>query len=107
MSKQRLHRLQINAVLKVPSCERSAEFMRVGVLHIGFVGNLNAIIPTMRVLVAVAVSEHEFATPGKFLEDLQEFIRHFDVTSFPRLRLPVLLRRHANNTSDEVHIVPQ
>ena len=52
MPKQRLNRLQVNALLKVPSCERGTELMRMGVLHLGSLGNLNAIIPTVRVLLS-------------------------------------------------------
>src|SRR5690348_4570364 len=102
VTKKFLHCFQIHAILQEPGGECGTEFVWVGILHFGCIGNLNAIIPTMRVLVAIAVGEHQLATPWKFLEYLQQFIRHLNITSFPRLRLPVLLRRDANNTSREI-----
>jgi hypothetical protein len=60
-------------------------------------GNLNAIIPTGRVQVAITVREHQLATPWKFLDDVEQFVRNFDITNFPRLRLPVLLRRDTDD----------
>src|SRR5208282_4465102 len=69
-------------------------------------GDGDAVVPTVRVLVAAGVGEHLLAAVRHLLQDGEQIVGDLNVAGLPRLRLPVLLWPNADDASREVNILP-